>query len=454
MTRILVTSLIVLWCVQHAECDCNQKYVVMSNDVRYITSPNYPGNFTQPTDCYYEISTSSSEVGTVVYLEVVDVTLACDDSRSRLDVYDGFSRKPRHLGQVCQGGKTTFESPKHVLYLIFRSRTVLSHGFRLRVSAKPKYSHCYTQNTLMLNATDTPDVLVSPFYPYEMDQNLNCRWLLMAPEGSRVKVTLLDSNMKGSLGCYNFGLFVYDGKTSDEDFLVAKVCNTTRLSLMSTGSYLLVVFTSSHMVYQSGSGIRLQYSAVPAPRDDSMLPRDDSMLPRDDSMLPRDDSHSQQLVDQTVFFVIASFLLVITTGFFLTAVMKIFILPRRRRSVEGRRRVCRLRTTDSQTQLLHSLAPLGQLPSLHLYSAGAADTDDQNSEGPQQQHQQQHAHQCQACGSCTRKCGGRHVLVCTTASSGVLLSLASSPDYMTGAPLGPPPSYKETLSQQAVLAAV
>lgn len=34
----------------------------------------------------------------------------------------------------------------------------------------------------------------------------------MAPEGSRVKVTLLDSNMKGSLGCYNFGLFVYDGK--------------------------------------------------------------------------------------------------------------------------------------------------------------------------------------------------------------------------------------------------
>ena len=41
--------------------------------------------------------------------------------------------------------------------------------------------------------------------------NVNCRWLLKAPEDSRVNVSLLNSDMKGSGDCHNFGLYVYDG---------------------------------------------------------------------------------------------------------------------------------------------------------------------------------------------------------------------------------------------------
>ena len=41
---------------------------------------------------------------------------------------------------------------------------------------------------------------------------MDCRWLLKGPEGSRVNVSLLHSDMKGSSHCYNFGLYVYDGE--------------------------------------------------------------------------------------------------------------------------------------------------------------------------------------------------------------------------------------------------
>ena len=54
--------------------------------------------------------------------------------------YSGFSRDPRFLGQICDGGQTTFESPKQTLYLTFRSRAkhaVRSRGFRLRVRTEP-----------------------------------------------------------------------------------------------------------------------------------------------------------------------------------------------------------------------------------------------------------------------------------------------------------------------------
>ena len=40
-------------------------------------------------DCYYELYTSSENRGLVVYVDVVDVTLSCDDETIQLHVYDG-----------------------------------------------------------------------------------------------------------------------------------------------------------------------------------------------------------------------------------------------------------------------------------------------------------------------------------------------------------------------------
>ena len=40
-------------------------------------------------DCYYELYTTSDNMGLVVYVDVVDVTLSCDDDTIQLHVYDG-----------------------------------------------------------------------------------------------------------------------------------------------------------------------------------------------------------------------------------------------------------------------------------------------------------------------------------------------------------------------------
>ena len=40
-------------------------------------------------DCYYELYTTSDNRGLVVFVDVLDVTLSCDDDTIQLHVYDG-----------------------------------------------------------------------------------------------------------------------------------------------------------------------------------------------------------------------------------------------------------------------------------------------------------------------------------------------------------------------------
>ncbi|XP_076457118.1 uncharacterized protein LOC143291231 [Babylonia areolata] len=303
---------------------CNEKYAAKPSQVSYITSPGYPGNFSQYVDCYYELYSTSDHRGLVVYVDVVDVTLSCDDDTTYLHVYDGFSRNPRFLGRICEGGQRTFESPRQTLYLAFRSRTQhagRSRGFRLRVRTAPKYCHCYTQQTAVLDVTSTPALLTSPYYPYGTEPNVKCRWLLKAPEGQRVNLTVLHADMKGSGHCRHFALYVYDGKTSYDDKLLASVCHDSVQTLQSSGPYLLVVFFSGPLVYRSGSGVKLQYSTIPAEGGD------------------------KHMISQTLFYVITALLILLIFILVLIAVVKLFVLPKRRKQAERRRRAARARLT-------------------------------------------------------------------------------------------------------------
>lgn len=310
----------------YGEIECNQKFPVKVNEVTYITSPNYPGNFTEYVDCYYELYTAAQNRGLVIFVDVLNVTLDCLDETAKLKVFSDFSRNPRALGTICEGGQTTFSSPKQSLYLTFRSRVHLgekSRGFRLRIRSEPRYCHCYNKATIIKEASRTPALITTPFYPSGAEANVQCRWLLKSPLNSRVNATILDANMRGSHGCHKFALYIYDGKTTNDNSLLASVCddNPSR-NVQSSGPYMLVFFTSGSMVYNSGGGIKLQYSSI--------LEEEPQQL---------------TLINQALFFVITALLIVIIATIVVIALLKLFLLPYRRKLAERRRRESRANLT-------------------------------------------------------------------------------------------------------------
>ncbi|KAH9492004.1 hypothetical protein Btru_029625 [Bulinus truncatus] len=124
-----------------------------------------------------------------------------------------------------------------------------------------KFSHCYKEKTKIVNAYHHPQVIISPYYPFEVAPNVHCRWLIKAPPGHKVILDVKDINMKGSNDCNNFGLYVYDGKTNYDDERVGKLCDreTGMRSFTSSSVYLMVEFTSGPHVLLSGGGVKLSF---------------------------------------------------------------------------------------------------------------------------------------------------------------------------------------------------
>ncbi|KAK7458647.1 hypothetical protein BaRGS_00039099 [Batillaria attramentaria] len=379
---------------------------------------------------YSEMSSSSSprqttlatSHSTVVFVDVVDVSLDCNDNLTQLNVYDGFSRHPRFLGQVCKGGQVTFESPKYTLYLTFRTRAVhRSRGFRLRSShtATHRPRKCWMCHHRLVSSRHH-------FYPYETDANVNCRWLLKAPEGSGVNATLLAADMRGSRQCNNFGLFIYDA-----------VCDNSVRTFQSSGPYLLIVFTSGSLVYHSGGGIKLQYS-----------------------VMQLDSTRRTACYRPTLFFVITAILLAIIIAVSTVAAIKLFLLPRRRKYAERRRREARARLTrvsvaDSQSDLLPNMGDHSNLSSCASLSSCGSTSSNTVDPGPT----------CQSSGSSISRllihywlkrgrrergrscdavpaCGYRR-----DSSGGVVFGLPGLPPF----PYELPPSYEEAMAHPAGL---
>ncbi|GFO46196.1 tumor necrosis factor, alpha-induced protein 6 [Plakobranchus ocellatus] len=277
----------------HGTCDTSVK--IRSGRSLQVSSPDYPEDSPRRMHCFYDLK-SHFNSGDVIHLRVLDVTLSCDDEENTLKVFDAFSTNPRYLGRICKGGIQTFASPKDRLYLVYEtgkhdtalatsSSVLLSEiqtksvidrpgkgekkgrAFRLQVTALPEFRQCFNYQAKVLLAEKKAKQFVSPYFPFEVAPNVHCRWLIKASPGRVVVLHILEASMRGSNDCRNFGLFIYDGKTTYDDKSLGVICDNQSdsealVSYRSTGNFLLVVFSSSSHVLHSGGGVKLQYYSV------------------------------------------------------------------------------------------------------------------------------------------------------------------------------------------------
>ncbi|XP_059169093.1 uncharacterized protein LOC131950904 [Physella acuta] len=297
-----------MFLIRYAFGACNEKYLIKSGEVIEVTSQNYPNHLPENSHCFYDMSTQFHS-GDVIHLHVEDVTLDCNDQNTTLDVYDAFNLSPRHLGRICSGSRSVFISPKERLYLVFKSGSRSSnYRFKLKAEGVPDFRHCYKERAKVIQVYSSQQQIVSPYYPQEVAPNVHCRWLLKAPADQKITLQVFDANMKGSSDCVNFGLYIFDGKTTYDDEMLGQVCSDddTNKSFESSSNYLLVVFSSGSHVLLSGGGVRLGFKSSPA-----------------------DDEPSE--VDTRLLFTLIGILMVIVIFTIIMMIIRFLVLPARRK---------------------------------------------------------------------------------------------------------------------------
>ncbi|XP_046567693.1 tolloid-like protein 2 isoform X2 [Haliotis rubra] len=114
-----------------------------------------------------------------------------------------------------------------------------------------------TTCSLTLSAGYSPLVIVSPGYPSNYVNGLDCQWTLNAPIGSNITVKVLFLDLEKVASCVDDYLLFKDGTANDARQL-AKICDSRSTPIVSSSNHMTIMFHSDHAV--TGGGFRLQYS--------------------------------------------------------------------------------------------------------------------------------------------------------------------------------------------------
>ncbi|XP_046577731.1 deleted in malignant brain tumors 1 protein-like [Haliotis rubra] len=99
-------------------------------------------------------------------------------------------------------------------------------------------------------------VIVSPGYPSNYVNGLDCQWTINAPIGTNITAKVLFLDLEKGTSCVDDYLLFKDGTTNDAHQL-AKICERRSTPIVSCSNHMTIIFHSDSTV--TGGGFRLQY---------------------------------------------------------------------------------------------------------------------------------------------------------------------------------------------------
>uniref|UniRef100_H2YCC5 CUB domain-containing protein n=1 Tax=Ciona savignyi TaxID=51511 RepID=H2YCC5_CIOSA len=197
---------------------CNQALTAVSQP-RRLTSPGYPGQYTNGLDCNYTITASVNQQ--------VEITFNEFQTEPCCDYVEGSPSVP-----------VSYTSTLNVLVVKFYTdSSVVRRGFNA------------TYKQVTCGATETPtseaQVFTSPDYPSNYPNNENCYWNFQAAPTQQVEVTFTAFNTES---CCDFVEIIEDGQMTEK----LKGTPTMPRTFTSVGQRLTVRFKSDGSVSRSG----------------------------------------------------------------------------------------------------------------------------------------------------------------------------------------------------------
>ncbi|MCJ8728547.1 hypothetical protein PDJAM_G00005700 [Pangasius djambal] len=217
----------------------------------YITSPNYPSDYPQNSDCVWIIMVPNGES---VQLDFDDFYIEPNTGclYDYLEVRDGVSSNADLIAKLCGNTKpSTQHSTASAMYLRFRTDHSITHkGF------KAKYSIAVCGGTY----TGQSGTIKSPGYPVSnYPDNSNCEWYLEGPTGHYLTLSFTAFNLQSSADCTSDYVEIREYNASGR--LLGKHCGNSLPGPMDTGdSFAYVKFVSDGSGNAAGFSLSFEAS--------------------------------------------------------------------------------------------------------------------------------------------------------------------------------------------------
>uniref|UniRef100_A0A8D0GFF0 Cubilin n=1 Tax=Sphenodon punctatus TaxID=8508 RepID=A0A8D0GFF0_SPHPU len=217
-----------------------------------IKSPHWPQNFPVNTRCMWTIITHGSkhlEINFDSNFQIPDSNGQCQSSYVK--VWRGRDEKEETLlstgcGNVAPG---PVDAPSNVVTIVFQSQDIPGHGFSASF-----ISRCGA------NFTGPEGRIISPNYPSQYDNNLNCNYIIDVGPQSFVMLRFESFNLECNRTCAYDAVKIFRG-TRVSSYPVATWCGSVLPGPFSTfGPMLLNLYTDSHI---ADLGFLAKYTVIP-----------------------------------------------------------------------------------------------------------------------------------------------------------------------------------------------
>ncbi|XP_025100659.1 deleted in malignant brain tumors 1 protein-like [Pomacea canaliculata] len=235
-------------------CSVNATTVTaVLGQVGNLTSPNYPSPYYNKADCRWLIDAGSGYV-----VKILNLSLEA----GFLELYDGTQLSNTFviikLGSMT--AQSVFYSSGQYMYIRFYSNSNLTYpGFRLSYEAVEQQSVatsvCSVNTSALSAVVGEVSYLESPDYP-NYPNNSSCQWLITAPTGYIVRVTLLKVSLDECCDYLNF----MDGMSALAPSLGRFYALPSQRLLNSSGQYMYINFSTNGIPRRGG--FNLYYEAV------------------------------------------------------------------------------------------------------------------------------------------------------------------------------------------------
>ncbi|KAM9299701.1 embryonic protein UVS.2-like [Gastrophryne carolinensis] len=212
-----------------------------------LASSNYPSLYSNNINCLWMIRSTYSKL--YLKFDDFDVQWTSSCSKDYIRIYDGPNKSfPLLMDRRC--GSTLppalISSSKHLLVEFITDRYKVRTGF-----------HASYESVNCGGMFTSPNQnFTSPNYPETYPPNMDCRWLITAPENYKVALTIQTFNVEYEDNCAYDYLAVYDGNSPtiyiNKPFCGDSLSSQVISPMISSHQSLLLVFHSDYSTEEAG----------------------------------------------------------------------------------------------------------------------------------------------------------------------------------------------------------
>ncbi|XP_004605400.2 cubilin [Sorex araneus] len=221
-----------------------------------IASPFWPGHYPHNSNYRWTVNVNASQVIHGRILEM-DIEKTHNCHYDMLRIYDGASINSRILETYCGSQIGSFHSTRNSLTFQFSSDSSVSgkgfllEWFAMNVSDGMLPTIAPGACGGFLQTGEAPIFLFSPGWPERYNNNIDCSWLIQAPD-STVELNLLSLDIESHKTCDYDKLVIFDGDSYLAPQLAVVCGRDLPGPIRSTGEYMLIRFVSDMSVSRAG----------------------------------------------------------------------------------------------------------------------------------------------------------------------------------------------------------